>query len=364
MREYTNNNITITYPDTTSYLYDNLFVKLEDASNNAIGAKIQVTDLASNQYRKLQYFGETPLLVFSLNDTIQSLYHDAISFNVVIDIYQNGFLVDSYGFDTDIMNGRTLPLRSHGSARTIYAYSENDLRKIGFIFPASGNLSVNGHGIPIIAGGYTSLDLRSYITETGTYQLCFHAGAKGDGGTSQSTVSIVNVADITPFSAEVQLWFADTSGDVPSGDKGGGVWKDDEFYLESYCMTLVYEEECPDFNFFETRYLDTDGIMRYLGGKIIEETTSASGDNFYRMDTSTVIRNISRRYISDSADTVKIGYQDLRRDSYWTDILLADKVEFLNYNGDWIECSVKTNKATATSDETMDVEIEYEILKG
>lgn len=364
MRTYTNNSITIAYPDTTSYLYDNLFVKLEDASNNAIGAKIQVTDLASGRYRKLQYFGETPLLVFSLNDAIQSLYHDAITYNITVSVYINGVHSDDFGFDTDIMNGRTLPLRSHGSARTVYAYGEDDLRKVGFIFPASGSLSVNGHGIPIIASGYTSLDLRSYITEAGTYQLCFHAGAKGDGGTSQTTVRIVNVGNIKPFSAEVQLWFADTSGDVPSGDKGGGVWKDDDYYLESYCINLIYEETCNDFNLFRTRYYDTDGIIRYLGGRIMEENIEASGENFYKMDTTTVIKNISRRYISDSADTVKVAYPDLRRDSYWTDILLSDRVWFLNYNNEWMECSIKTNKATATSEESMDVEIEYEILKG
>ncbi len=364
MRTDTIGNISIIYPEPTSYLGDNLLISVKSNANLPVGAQIQVTDLASGNYRKLKYLSETSEIVFVLNDSIKSLYHDAISFNITMRLYENGVYTGDFGFDTDVMNGRTLPLRRHGSTRTIYVYDENDLYKVGFIFPASGNFSVNGHGLPIITSGYKSLDLRPYITETGDYELCFHAGAKGEGGVTQSTVSLVNVGGITPFSAVAQLYFADTSGDLPSGDKGGGVWEDDQFYLEDYCINLIYNSICNDYNFFKVRYYDTDGIMRYLGGKIKEETTESKGENFYRMDVATPIKDISRRYLTESADTVKVAYGELRRDSYWNDILLADKIEFLNYAGDWFECSVKTSKVTVTSEEYQDVELEFEILKG
>lgn len=365
MQTTTINNIELVYPDTTAYLHDNLFVRVVGINGQAVGAKIQVTDLASGEQRKLSYVSEMSEVVFSLNDAFLSLWRDSLSFNITMRLYENGVYTGDFGFDTDIMNGRTLPLRRHGSTRTIYVYDENDLYKVGFIFPASGNLSVNGHGLPIIANGYKSLDLRPYITETGDYQLCFHAGAKGGGGTTaESVVKIVDIGGITPFSAVAQLQFADTSGDLPSGDKGGGVWNDDQFYLEDYCINLIYSSVCNDYNFFKVRYYDTDGIMRYLGGKIKEETTESKGENFYRMDTSTPVRDISRRYITETSGSVKVGYGELRRDSYWNDILLADKIEFLNYNGEWFECSVKTSKATVTSDETQDVELEFELYNS
>ena len=372
MRNITISNIEITYPDATAYIGDNLFIALKSTYDLPVGAQIQVTDLASTKYRKLRYLSETSNVVFSLNDAIDSLYHDALSFNITIQLYENDVIVDSFGFDTDIMNGRTLPLRAHGSTQTVYVYDNEELYKVGFIFPASGSLSVNGHGVPIISAGYTSLDLRPYITAAGEYQLCFQAGAKGDNQSqtqsqsqaqAQNTISIVNVGGITPFSAIAQLYFADTSGDVPSGDTGGGVWNDDEFYFEKYCMTLVYDTVCDDYNFFEVRYYDSDGIMRYLGGKVVSETTESKGENFYRMDTSTPLRNISRRYLNEYSDSIKVAYGELRRDSYWNDILLADKVEFKNFNNEWVECSVKTSKVTVTSDETQDVELEYELLK-
>lgn len=364
MQNITIGNFEITFPDTTAYLHDNILIKLKSVINQPVGAEIRITDLASNQYRKLKYLSETSEIVFSLNDSIRSLYHDSMGFNVTLRLFENGLYKTAYGFYFDVLNGRTLPLRRHGSTRTIYAYDEDDLNKVGFIFPASGNLSVNGNILPIVSGGYSSLDLRPYVTNAGEYQLCFQAGVKGGVSSAESIVKIVNVGDVTPFSGVAQLQFADTSGDIPDGDKGGSIWKDDQFNLENYCVNLIYNSVCDDFNVFKVRYLDTDGITRYLGGKIVEETTESKGENFYRMDISTPIKDISRRYLTECADTVKVAYSDLRRDSYWSDILLADKVEFLNYNGDWFECSVKTSKVTVSSEESQDVELEFEILKG
>lgn len=363
MQNATIGNFEITYPDTTAYLHDNLLIKVRSVTNQPVGAQIQLTDLASGNYRKLKYLSELSEIVFVLNDSVSSLYHDALSYNVTMRLYENGVYTSDYGFDFDIMNGRTLPLRRHGSELTIYMYRPDDLYKVGLILPASGGLSINDCHFPVITGGYKSLDLRGCVTDTGEYNLCYDSQAKG-GSTSESEVKIVNIGGITPFSASVQLQFADTSGDIPSGDKGGGVWDDDKFFVESYCIKLIYQEVCDDYNFFLCRYLNTDGIMRYLGGKIKDETVESKGENFYRMDVSTPIRDISRRYLTESADTVKVAYGELRRDSYWNDILLADKVEFLNYNGEWFECSVKTSKVTVTSEEYQDVELEFEILKG
>lgn len=364
MKTVTTGNFELTFPDTTSYLHDNILIRVKNLAGLPVGAEIQLTDLASNKYRKLKYLSETSEIVFTLNDSIKSLYHDAMSFNITMRLYENGIYKTAYGFYIDILNGRTLPLRRHGSTRTIYAYDEDDLYKVGFVFPASGNLNVNGNIFPIVSGGYRSLDLRPYITNAGDYQLCFQAGAKGEESSAESIVKIVNVDSVSPFSAVAQLQFADTSGDIPDGDKGGSIWKDDQFNLENYCINLIYNSVCDDFNFFKVRYLDTDGVLRYLGGKIKDETTESKGENFYRMDISTPIKDISRRYLTECSDTVKVAYSDLRRDSYWNDILLSDKVEFLNYNGEWFECSIKTSKFTVLSEESQDVELEFEILKG
>jgi hypothetical protein len=107
--------------------------------------------------------------------------------------------------------------------------------------------------------------------------------------------------------------------------------------------------------------LDTDGLVRYLGGKVIEETTESKGSNFYSLDAQTPFNKLARRFITEAVKTVKIGYGELRRDSYWSDILLSPRVEFLDVQGNWRECSVKTNKVAVTSGEEDDVELEYQI---
>ena len=90
MQTTTINNIELVYPDTTAYLHDNLFVRVVGINGQAVGAKIQVTDLASGEQRKLSYVSEMSEVVFSLNDAFLSLWHDAVSFNIKMRLYENG----------------------------------------------------------------------------------------------------------------------------------------------------------------------------------------------------------------------------------------------------------------------------------
>lgn len=359
MRSTTISNSVINFPDSTCWLGDNLFVELI-GNGVTVGASIQVTDLASGKYRKLKHISELQRLVFPINDTMKSLYHDAISFNVVVNVYEDGLPTGSFGFDFDCLAGKSLPLRAHGSTRTIYAYSEEDLYKVQLLFPATGGLSVNGHHIPIIQPGLVGLDLRSYINHSGTYPMCFEAGAKGG---SASGIQIVNAFGNTPFSGVAQLSYTDESGDVPSDEKNkGDIWNDSKFSSEKYCIDIVYDQACDDFNFFEVRYTDTDGCTRFLGGKIISQTTNQSAKNYYRLDTDSIYRNISRKYQEESSGVVKVAYDSLKRDSYWSDILLSEKVWFRNFDEEWYECSILDKKVTVNADDTQDVQLEFELF--
>lgn len=374
MRQTTISNITVTYPDAIAWLHDNITVTLEGTlGNQKVGADITVTNTATGGTRTLRYLSELNTLVFPLNDTFMSLRRDDSTYNVVVKLYNGALSAGSFGFDTDVVNGQTLPLRRHGSTRTIYAYSSDDLRKIRVYYPASGAVSVGGCSFLIPYEGIIGLDLRGCVTSDGVWSMCYSSEAKDSEAehvqdpvekSTHGYISIVDVNSITTTSAVAQLWFADTSGEVdPNSDKGGGVWNDEKFPMDSYCIRLVYEEPCDTgFDFFKVRYTDTDGCLRYLGGKILEQTTGREAENYYRLDADSVLHNISRKHTKSSNGTVKVGYDSLRRDSYWTDILLSDKVEFLNYNGDWVECSVVSDEVTVTSSESEDVTIEYELF--
>ena len=367
MRVYTSGNISITYPEATTWLYDNLFVKISSLNGVAVGGKVVATEVASGAYRKLEYRSELDNLVFALGDTFLSLWRGGMTFNVVVTPYLNNAAQPHLAFDLQMLEGRTIPGRQHGSTRTVYAYGADDLKKVGFIFPATGSLSTPCGTIPIAYEGFRQLDLSECWQGNGEYMLCYDVGGKGGGGGSSSLdgiVKVVNVDNITPFSGCAVLEWQDTSGDIPTNkSKGGGVWKDEEFDFEDYCIRVIYEEPCYDgFNLFKVRYIDTDGITRYLCGKVLEEETTAKGNDFYKLDTLTPYNKLARKYLVEAAKTVKIGYGELRRDSFWGDIVLSPRIEFLDVNGEWLECALETTKVTVTSDETDDVELTFKIF--
>lgn len=365
MRTYSNGNIAITYPDKTCWLYDNLFVKISSLNGTPVGGKVVVTDVSSGNYRKLEYNSELDTVVFALGDTFLSLYHDGMTFNVVVTPSNAGAGMPQFAFDLEMLEGRTLPARKHGSERTIYVYVQEDLQKLQFLFPATGGLSTPNGTIAIPYGGYTALDLRQNITEYGENLLCFTAGVKPgkDEDSLNGVLSIVNVTDITPWSGCAVLEWQDTSGVIPpDNDRGGGIWGDEAFRYESYCIVVNYSNVCDNFNYFKVRYINTDGLTRYLGGKILEEGVESKGNNFYTIDTVTPYNKLSKRFVTEARQTVKVGYPELRRDSYWSDILLSPKIEFRDVQGEWHECSIKTSKVAVKSEEEMDVELEFEIF--
>lgn len=357
------NGTTVTYPDSTVWIGDNMPVSLSNPTYT-VGADIVVTNMASLKSKQLIHVSELKNLMFSLNDAVRSLFsYGGCDMNVKVSVYTDGFFDDSFGFNIKVLEGKTLPNRSHGSTQTVYAYSIDDLYKMSFIFAGTGQLSANGHSFPVVSPGYNSFDFRSYITHSGTYQLCYRYGAKGGGQDTTTRIEITDVNNITPFSAVTNLSFSDID-DQPSQDeiKGGGIWNDEQINLVDYCIDLVWEDSCDDFNFFKVRYFDTDGCLRYLGGKIESETTNSKQDNYYRSDNY-VYRNISRKHFKDMSGTVKVVYPDLKRNSYWSDILLADRIDFLSYDGNWIECSLVTSKATVKSEDSEDVSLEFELYK-
>lgn len=358
MRTISLSNTVINFPDKMSWLYDNTYIVLK-GNDVSVGADIRVTNTSTGEYRKLKHISEIERIVFPLNDTLFSLYSDSYLYNITLNLYENGTQVASFGFDTDIYNGRSLPLRAHGSTRTVYVYGPEDLYKLQMLYPTSGNLSVNGSTVPILSSGIIGKDLRPYITNTGIYKVCFNSGAKP--GSDQ--ISIVNVKNITPFSAVAELDFSKGDGQIPAIDEQkGDIWADSKFKAQSYCFDIIYEEVCKNFNAFKVRYTDTDGCLRYLAGRIMEDTTNASGENYYRLDTTTVLKNISRKYITGSSGVVKVAYPNLRKDSYWNDILLSPKIEFLNYNNEWVECSVVDESVTVTAEESEDVTLQFQLF--
>lgn len=363
MRTKNIGNVKLTYPNQTVWLGDNILLELKtNLAQGGVGGKVTIRNASTGMTLVQTYMTEMKSVTFDITDAINSLYNDTLNFNVNVEVYDNVFQINdgSYSFDLNVLDGKTIPGRRHGSARTFYFYGASDISNVGFYFNNTGTLNINGQVFDVPTVGYNSFNLSSVLLTSGSYTACFDSRVKP----YIPTVVVAGIEDITEKSAVVRVDIKTGGEDVKTAGKGGNLWNKDIFPFNNYCMNLVYEKPCTDFDFFKVRYKDTDGIMRYLGGQVVSDKTSAEGENYYRPSISYPYKNLSRKHLKESAGTVKVFYSMLRRDSYWSDILLAEKIEFLDTNNTWLPCSLKTNSVEVNHNESQDVTLEFELYKS
>lgn len=364
MRQTTVNTVIVSYPEQTVFTADNIFISLSD-SNYTVGAEISITNMSTLQTKTLTYISELKDLTFDIGDVIRMLHREGgSSINVKVKVYTDMFYVGTFSFNLQTLDGRSLPQRSHGSARTFYVYDPSELYKFHLFLVGTGALTVDGgSNIPVTQIGRNSFNLQNTITTYGEHQWCYAMGVKG-GDIEEKSYESVEITNVEPsvFSGVVSLYYH-TPQPVPTDPiKGGGVWNDERMNLAEFCGRIIFDEACDDFDFFELMYYDTDGCVRYLGGKIQSETTQSKGKNFVGVRDS-VFRDISHRHIEEASGTVKVAFNDLRRDSYYSDILLSPHVYFKNYAGDWMPCSIADSKITVKSEDYADLELNIELYK-
>lgn len=363
MRTTNINTVTVTYPNSNVFVYDNIFIQLSD-SLYPVGAEINVTNMSSLETKTLVYISERKNLTITLNDVVRRLHMvGGCTLNVKVKAYTDRFYVGTFFFNMETLDGRSMPQRSHGAARTFYVYDQSELQKFQLFLSGSGSLSIGGHSFPVIGGGKNSFDLLSTVTTSGEHPFCYQYGAKGGGGEDKTLSIEITGVEPSVFSAAAMLNYYDIDTQPPADEiKGGGVWSDTKTNLARFCGSIVLAEPCTGFDFMELLYFDTDGCIRYLGGKIQSETTTAKKQN-YVGERNSVYRDISQRHTEESGVTVKLAFEDVRRDAYPQDVLLSEHLWFKNYGGDWLPCSLVDSKITVKSDDEMDLELEVELLK-
>ena len=350
MRTYTKNGCSVFYPDSNIWLNDLAFIVLETGTGLA-GAEITITNTTTGDFKILTYSSELFRLSFDINDVVRQLFTaNNCVLNFVVNVFVSGIHSFEFGFNSTILMGKSLPDRSHGSTQTIYAFSKEDLSNIELYLMALGTLSVDGHQMAVTRDGFNSFDLKDIITTKGIHNLHFSTG---------TGISGIEITNAVPGTASVEVSLIYDESIITDYIPGGDLLH--KLNLADYKINLVYDEPCDDFNFIEVRYIDNDGCLRYLGGKIMNQNISVKQENIFSAEG--IYRSVSQKSISDSTGTVKVHFEELKRDSYWKDILFSEKIEFLNWNGNWFPCSLSTAKVTVDSNSSQDVEIEFEILK-
>jgi len=351
---------SLTIPNDNIWLYDNNIVKIHYNGEGRFGAKVTLTNEHTGEVKYLAYRSDLPDIIFDLNTTLMSLFNDQILNELTLTIecfYGDLITADgTYATTTTLLKGKSYSSESHACERVIYLYYDSDIERVEIYFEASGTVTI-GNSTYEVQKGFNWLDLSGDITAEGTYTLNY---------VNAAATPVVTVADITVgcWSATAMLSVKDSSGTLPSNSKKGGIWSDSVFVPSSYNIQLVYEPICEDNNIFHFNYINSDGCVRHLAGKLKEEVNESSFTDYEHYSDDTVLRNIPYHLIVGSSQTVKVVFTDIDRLSYFNHILDSEMITFDNYNYDVFPCIIKTNKITKTTEESQDFELEIVLIRN
>lgn len=346
MRTNTILNTTITYPDEIVWLHDNNVIKL--VSNAAVGADVTVIDPAGRSH-ELSYYSEMSTLMFVLDEVLEMLYDGNLgTWTCKVKVYDVGFEVGGFGFTFKVLDGKSFITRSHGMSHTIYVYSDEDLYKLQIYSPASGQAVISNWGFNCYPG-INQYNLQSVITSEGEYSFCLQSSSS-----VPSVVTVTNDTAVNPTTSIIDFSFV--PGYDPNAKSGGDIW-DESKDIFPVCHRIVYESHCEDYDFAELRYVDTDGCIRYLGGKVIEEIDEVEDNGFGRVTTDVWKKNPSR-WSTSSNKVIKIYFEDIARTAYPGDIIYSSSIQLKTWDGEWREVRLKTNSITTTDEDFIDFEIE------
>lgn len=346
MRTYTFSNTVVTYPEPIVWIYDSNVIKLE--SNGPVGAEITVTT-PTFETKTLSYYSELDQVVFTLDDVILSLYNDNLSpWGVNVTVYENGISVGSLSFVMTVYNGKSFITRCHGMQSTYYVYDPIELRKISVYALKNGMATIGQSGFYCYTG-INSYNLQNEIHNEGTYEMRL----RGNNQTPP-VVAVSGVEADSPNSAIVSFnW---QSGYDPSTTYGGDIWYENEIVFP--CIKrIIYQSHCNDYNFIELRYIDTDGCIRYLGGKLVEEDDEVKDKAVNTLGINVWSHN-PHRWINSSNKSIKVGFMDIEKKAYPQDIMYSDTIWMRTWNGNWEEVRLKSTTFKQTDDDYLDFELE------
>lgn len=309
----------IEYPDALVWLGDNNIIRVGSSNeSDTVGARVVVREPTGNQL-VLDYWSETSEIVFLLNDTLKQLYHDNLSaWDIMVEAYSNSSSQGTFLFQTNVYDGKSFPDRSHAATSTIYWTDTNELTKLQLFSYEGGTATIGTHSYPLNAG-ITSLNLSS-----------------------------LNLGDIT----NVHITSTTTLDTTPN--YLGDAWNTNRMNTVSYDVALKNLSVCSNYNAVRIYYNDTDGCYRWIAGKLKKETDNAKGTAYTNI--TNIYRNGAYKLNTSTSKTITVTFGPIDSGAYFQDIMYANTVRMLNYNGDLIPVTVNTTKLT--SEET---ESEYEI---
>ena len=352
MREYSYQNITLTYQEPIVWLWDSNTITIQSSNtNDKVGAEIIIRHPAGVETRTIRHISELNKIIFVLDDALLALADDNIGqYTVQVNVFNNGEEAFTKTFAFQLLSGKSFTNQSHAMSRTIYMYDPDELIKFQVYSPASGYINFEGNTAPV-STGLNQFGISTLVTSDGTYNFCLQ--------NSQVTPVAIISGDnyITPTSSTI-YWARVRSGHYDDTTKtGGDVWRYEETIFP-VCSKLIYETPCRNNEFVELRYFDTDGCIRYLGGKLASETDSVKGTPYSRLENENVFRNIPHKHTDETKRILKVGFIDVATNAYPQDILYSEQVWMRMYNTEWWPVTINSDKIEIKSGDIQNFELE------
>lgn len=316
-------------PETVAFRNDRTTVTINSfTETDKVGAKIKVTN-PSGRYLELEYNSERPSLMFLLDDTIENLWEESDSaWTIIATPYINSVSYPSQSLLVKIPNGKTLPMRSHGSARTIYWSNQlihlNPLRVFAF---GAGTLSWGLHSENLVLG----------------------VNAINFGSIHVPKELILNIT---------------TNNQMSAPTHGGSIWNDTYIpTLINRDIRLIQQEYCSGYDYACVYYRDIDGCPRSVLGTVIKEKYTADRTMFKRYDPNSVIKDAPHSRITANKGTITIAFTGIRKDAFITDMMFSTDIYIADYNGQFVPVTFASSDVTNTRDEVADYTFDFQIMQ-
>lgn len=299
--------------------------------------------IRSNQMQYTATSNGNKKILFDLNNNIQDIAAYMIwalgeDINIKISFQytdQGNTYMNSETFSCKLGKGKSFLTKPHGSSSVIPIYNDSELTNVQIWAPFSSDAVIENSSFSNL-DGYSELNLSSIITTPGEYSLCL---SPANADEILPVVTMITDQYLTPYSSDIIF----TAEEPPVGEHyPSSIW--DRCEKDTKCYTIIYEEPCCDFPFAELKYRDTDGCIRYIGGKILNEVDSRSGKSYPYYNNH--IMYVNSFFTQENSKTIQIGIKDVPSGLELQDILYSDELFIRNYNDEWVPCVLEDNSFT------------------
>lgn len=240
-----------------------------------------------------------------------------------------------------LRQGKSFLTKSHGSSNVINLYNRDELNTVNLWVPFSSDCSIGNKTFTNL-NGYSELDLSDVITQSGEYTMCL---SPADADTIPPIVTAVYDNYLTPYSSDILF---DIEEPAPGDSYPNSLLNTCE--QNTKCYKVIYQEHCCDYPFVELKYRDTDGNVRYIGGKLLNENDTIN-KKLYPVYSNT-IRYTNNFFISECSKQIRVAVKDIHPGAeVWT-ILYSNELFIRDYNGDWMPCALEDTTLNTTNDYT------------